>query len=489
MTVQRAFASDVKWLSLAQIFLRVKGLVIIPLMTHALGAWDYGVWTQSVAIGSLLLPFVLWGMNHGFIRHAAGQSINEQLQLLTAWILVVVGLTALISTLAYAFRSELTEFLLGTAGGSEDILYFSFGFCFSNALFQIYTSWLKTSGESKRYSLILILQSLSSLVAIVFYLVMGGDVEDLLYITLICECLFVFSCLSHVYWVNGFRSPAMGKIWEIFKYSYPLMPLTFGYLGISWGDRIILLDHMSIAEVGVYNLSHGVALMLVQTLAQPFWAYYPARFTALFEQKNMSGIQELYTASAMSFLVLIIPSILGLFVVIHDFLSLLGPVEFLAGDNALILLFVGYSVNILSGYYDQVLQVRYRQKWVTISLLACFVLNVTLNYFLIPKFGLTGAGIASVLAFVFRFMFVLFLVRRDPLFRMPANLVARVFGCAIVMGLIVDFLVESFLVGASPVVRLSVAVSVGAATFASLAIVFKVIKIETFKEIFSIPRK
>lgn len=477
-----SFARDIKWLGLAQIFLRLKGFLIIPLMTHALGARDYGIWTQCVAVGSLFLPFVIWGMNNGFIRYASGKTQQEQLSLLTAWFLFLSALTAAITLPVFVFREELSDVLLGGVDDGKNLLYFSIGFCFVGALFQAYTTWLKSSGQSGLYSVVLVFQSVSSLAAILIYIFVTGSLVFLVSLTLFFEFLFVFSLIIYNFANYGWHAPDFEKIKIVFRFSYPLMPLTFAYLGIGWGDRLVLLDNLTISEVGVYNLSHGVALMLVQSIAQPVWTYYPPRFTCLYEEGDKEGIQRLYCLSAGTFITFIIPAIIGLAVLSPTLIGVLAPDVFKQGGAALVLLFSGYSVNILSGYYDQYLQVQFRQKLIVLSLLICFFLNICLNLLLVPVLGLTGAGVASLLAFSFRFLFVYFLVRKTISIRVSLSYLVRISLCAICMGAAVFFAQRLILSDLIPELQLIIASSFGGTIFFMLAFVFKAVKLSELKE-------
>lgn len=484
MAVQYIFVNDVKWLSIAQVFLRLKGLIVIPIMTHALGAWNYGVWTQCVAVASLFLPFVLWGMNHGYTRYASSLAVDRQLALFSAWLIFILVVMAAVSSLVVAFGDILSSILLGGVSGAGYLIYFSLGFCLTNALFQSYTAWLKVSGKSKFYSIILVVQGVVSLFPIIFFIYYGGDVFVLVGVTLFFDFLFVIVLIFMVFFTCNWVGPDYSNIWKVFRFSVPLMPLTFAYLGISWGDRLILLDHMTISEVGVYNLSHGVALMLVQTLAQPFWAYYPTRFTALYEQGDIAGMRQLYTASAISFMTLTVPAVIGLTILASDLLSMLAPDEFLAGGGALVLLVAGYSTNIMTGYYDQYLQVQYRQKWITISLLCCFILNIIFNYLLIPIFGITGAGIASLVAFAFRFFFVILLVKGQVASNLSIGYLIRVSLCGLLMGCAVKLTEYTQIMSLDVELRLVISTILGALVFFALACVFKVIKLRAVKQVF-----
>ena len=78
------------------------------------------------------------------------------------------------------------------------------------------------------------------------------------------------------------------------------------------------------------------------------------------------------------------------------------------------LLLVGQLVNVLSGSVGMLLSMTGRHYFASLMVTACALLNVLLNYLLIPRFGMTGAALATVVtmilwnvAFVFRVRSVL----------------------------------------------------------------------------------
>ena len=66
----RKFFKDAGFVSGSEVLLKLKGLIIIPLLTYHFGAVNYGVWSQVLILIAIIAPFVMLSTDSGFMRHA-----------------------------------------------------------------------------------------------------------------------------------------------------------------------------------------------------------------------------------------------------------------------------------------------------------------------------------------------------------------------------------------------------------------------------------
>lgn len=79
----------------------------------------------------------------------------------------------------------------------------------------------------------------------------------------------------------------------------------------------------------------------------------------------------------------------------HLLTGLLGP-EFLPGERALFLLSLSSGMSLFHVFYGHILASRNRLSLLLAANAAAFALNFSLNIILIPGYGITGAGLASL---------------------------------------------------------------------------------------------
>ncbi len=191
----------------------------------------------------------------------------------------------------------------------------------------------------------------------------------------------------------------------IIKYSAILsvsIPMFFSNsLGMlmGWTDTIMLGMLRTTQEVGVYNVAlristiTSISLVAINTIAAP-------KFAEFWGKKDMEGLGKIARQSTklifwMSFPILVIVIIFS-----KQILSIFGQ-EFKIGVIALVILTIGQFVNAFVGSVGNILQMTgyegFHQKVVLIGT----VLNIILNYFLIPYYGINGAAVASAISMIF----------------------------------------------------------------------------------------
>ena len=104
-------------------------------------------------------------------------------------------------------------------------------------------------------------------------------------------------------------------------------------------------------------------------------------------RKLISNLLELYFYSTLPILII-------LFLLPEFLLSFFGA-EFTIAKNTLLILLVGQVGNAMSGSVGYILQMTGNEKLFQNILTLALLLNIVLNFLLIPKYGIIGVAIAS----------------------------------------------------------------------------------------------
>jgi len=197
---------------------------------------------------------------------------------------------------------------------------------------------------------------------------------------------------------------------NLLKLSLPIL-LSSAFLSIaSWTDIFMLGSMATKVEVGIYSAAYKLAtitllvILTVNIVAAP-------KIAELFNQNKIVQLKsEVRSANRlMTFLTLPIVIVLLLF---SKFLLGLFGTEFLRGEMALFILTLGFLVNALCGTVTHILNMTNYQKILRNLTLAMAIINIVLNYFLIPKFGINGAAAASLISQIFINAFAVFYVKK-----------------------------------------------------------------------------
>lgn len=158
---------------------------------------------------------------------------------------------------------------------------------------------------------------------------------------------------------------------------------------------VIMLGLMSVSdeEIGIYSVVvRGTRLILLVMLAVN--ASIGPVVARMYAQNDWVRLQLLATRSARGMFAASLPLGLGLIAFGPWFLQIFGQ-PFVAGQEAMTILSVGKLMNALAGTGAIILMMTGREKDVAIWVALSALLNVAMNWVLIPLYGIEGAAIAT----------------------------------------------------------------------------------------------
>lgn len=77
MNPYKKYAKNVGLVSIASIISRLKGFILLPILTKALGAELYGTWALILVTISLLVPFCTLELGYALVRFLGTEEIKR----------------------------------------------------------------------------------------------------------------------------------------------------------------------------------------------------------------------------------------------------------------------------------------------------------------------------------------------------------------------------------------------------------------------------
>jgi len=184
---------------------------------------------------------------------------------------------------------------------------------------------------------------------------------------------------------------------ELFQYSWPLALVGILYLITSWTDTLMLGFFKTSAEVGFYNAALPTVRILSAVPLAFGMIFFPV-VSELYGRKKIKEMKDVYkTVTKWIFLVLFPLSLLVIFFSGAVLKIMFGP-AYVVASTALSILAVGFFVSYLFQPSSIILSTLKKTKLIFLSSLVVASLNVSLNYMLIPPYGIEGAAVATSLS-------------------------------------------------------------------------------------------
>ena len=226
----------------------------------------------------------------------------------------------------------------------------------------------------------------------------------------------IFAIVNYQFWFSKKVSLNYEEVVEdltiknILTISIPLMLAQSVQFIMAWPDKLMIGNMMSAESVAVYavafrfSMGVSITLMAINSIASP-------KFAEKFAISDIVGMGKIAMQSAKMIFWSTLPLAIILLIFPKFFMGLYGA-EFLIGFETLRWLIIGRVINALSGSVGNLMQMSNQQNIYMSILVVGAAINVVLNYYLIPIYGINGAAFASVASLSFWNLSMVYIVKR-----------------------------------------------------------------------------
>jgi O-antigen/teichoic acid export membrane protein len=176
-------------------------------------------------------------------------------------------------------------------------------------------------------------------------------------------------------------------------------------------DLLLVGYFRSPAETGIYQAAAQISLLFAVLLTSFNVAFSPM-IADLYHRGETERLNQLFRTSTRWGLILALPVFITVLIDPSGLLTLVMGPRYAEGATAMLILATGQMFNLATGAVGFLLVMSGRQKWWLGATGAAVVINIVLNLFLIPRFGIEGAAIATSVALLGLFGSGLIRVRR-----------------------------------------------------------------------------
>ncbi|MFD1314949.1 flippase [Namhaeicola litoreus] len=397
-------------------FFKIIGLafsyVVMLLITHHFGSEVFGRYSIVITILSLITIVFTFGFPSALVRLIADRShfvvkpktdfIESILKIVfLSGVLLSLGLYFLAPALASSFFKD-----------SELELYLQIASCFVIPMMfhEIFLGYFRGRSFFNQYNLFLFLLPPIFFILIYFGIAnfIPGQERTIYAFGFAISIIFLIELVR----IKPFSKVVKNKfsIKKLLKLSLPMMMSNAVLFLLNWTDVFMLGYFRPMQEVGVYNVAFKIASLGLLILI--VFNVIIAPQIALYYQQNQKEKLKKYIQGATRLISLCtIPIILGIMLFNDTLLGLFGE-DFTEGRTALIILSLGVLINAISGNVDQILNMTNQQVTMRNLSLLCILLNVILNFILIPKYGINGAAMASLMTTVILNLSSIYIIKK-----------------------------------------------------------------------------
>lgn len=370
--------------------------LLMPILTNYLTTTEYGQLDIFTATMSFLFPLIGLSFYSGITVFFHNKEIDNAIYIGTSLSLsILMGVGMLILTgFIYLFYP---------------VLFFKYyiSFIVLFALFKVInetisTYWLLSENVLFfgvfKVSRTLLELLLSILFIVVFLWGLKGRILAIGIIGLVAN-LLVISIFIKKYKVRLAIDKKLLKIG--LAYSLPLIFHSIGGYILNISDRYFIDGMVSTAELGIYSVAYqiGMSFYILQISFNQAWVPYFMRIISNENFDKIKMVRQTYILSLISIIVFFI-----LWLLVPIFYYFVGK-EFQSGQDIVVWVLLGFLFN---GFYLMVVNYIFYLKKTSIiatTTIVVGIINLILNYYLIPIYGIKGAAISTAISFFMSFVF------------------------------------------------------------------------------------
>lgn len=472
VTFKGKFSKDILKYLPSKVVPALLGLIFIPIITRLFKPNDYGSYVLVVAIVGLLSLILSSLLGSAILRFFPIYEHKNKLSLfyntlIKEMIIYILIIAVLFFAVLQVFKANFSPnlYYLMTIG----ILLF-----IVTSVFAVLLYLLNARQKAVLYTSYRIWQSGAGLTfGVLIVLFLNRGVDGLLWGAIIAPSMAIPILYRYAFgkvqvWKGSFsKSIAVERI----KYSAPLVIGSFAGWILSLSDRYIINLYRGNYEVGLYSVSYTLAEQTIIIIWELFiLAAYPL-IVSLWEKEGKKATQEYVGNLTRYYLIFAFPAALGLSVLSKPTIMVFTSSAYYEGYKIIPLISFGVFLLGLQ-WWNQVWLALYKKTNIIMySVLSAGLLNIGLNFLLVPKFGYMAAALATFISYVFLLLIVIIITRRFIVWKFPFKSLARIICASGLMGIIVYYVINKIVF--LPLIKLVLGVCLGIVIYLGILILIR----------------
>lgn len=398
-SVYKKFTKDVGLSASADLALQLKGLILMPILTKAFGAVNYGIWAQVTVLVALLGAVAVMGMNSAVTRFLPGKSREEIREGFYTYVLFQLATNSLLCLVLIFSARFLAESFFGGIENSRYVIL--------AGIFLISTSWagslrryFRIFTQMKTFNALIIYASLANAGAGAAVALLGYTIFELIIISIFIDLTVIIFSLSLIARQISITFPRFTPLKSYLAFGIPLIAAGVSNWVINQSDRLFISYFIGMSALGIYSVVYGLGQMFMFIFFNPIFLMVSPVVAKLWNEDKKEDVRVIFKYSLKYALMFAIPAAFGFSILGKAFLTNFTTAEFATGHYLIPLITSGYIFFLVAGMAQQVFGLVRKTKFIAAIGSSVCVENIILNALLIPKLGIAGAAIATTITFL-----------------------------------------------------------------------------------------
>lgn len=410
-------------------------IITIPYISRTLGTVSYGKVNYTASIISYFALFAAFGINNYATREGARIRDNkEKLKGLASQLYTINIITSVISILAllvvvFGFFSDNDKKILLIVQGVA-IIFTALG-----------ADWVNTIFEDFKY--ITIRYIIVHLVSLILLIILVKTPDDFVVYAAILTIANSGANIFNVFYIKKYvllRPRISSGITRHIRPMLILVGYSFALTIYVNSDTTLLGIFKGDADVGIYSIAAKIYLVVKQVLNASIMVSVP-RIASYLGKGDIESYKKLLSSVFDFLLLIVLPSMVGLFMMSDEVVFLAGGAEYTAAALPLKILSVALCFAVFGCYFSNCYLLPNKlDKEMFIATIAGCVVNIGLNCIVIPKYSYIGTAVTTLLAEMI--VIIICIIKSRSVEKIAVNvrnMVSVLVGCVLIVAVCIIF--------------------------------------------------
>ena len=391
------FFKDFGFLTIVQTLKRLKGLLLLPLLTRFLNAGGFGLLEQLMITVTILGQFASLGQSTAVIRFFSGDSNGRAKQDVPMLCFLVMAVGAILWGVLAGSAPFVTKYLFHDADTQAFLK--SIGILIIiiplNALLYSYLRALRKTGT---YAVVNGIDVVLEIACISGALLLGKGLSGVLLAFIVSKVLTLISLIATTIPRFQLQKPDFVRIKSYVQFGIPLILLPLLSKIINSGDRYVISYFLSTDAVGIYAVAYTLGSLIYTGSAPLYMTLYPV-MSSLWNTGKLDELRKHIEFSMRYVVMVLVPASFGIVFLAHPIIQVLSGEQFVSGSRLVLFIIPGFVLYLVSLLGENILKIVKKTGLIFIFYVITASANVVMNIVLVPIIGMQGAAIGTFLSF------------------------------------------------------------------------------------------
>lgn len=370
-----------------------KGISVIttPIFTRLMSTEEFGQYNVIMSWLGIITILVTFQVSLDYCSQAIVKYFEDKSRFLASIQGLLTTLICIAYIIYFLFRTFWNAVL--SMNTVEAVCVLSMAFTTS-----IFNCWSAEKRTEYSYKSLTVVTIITSLAKPILGIVLVSNCEDKVEARIVGLALVELTTYFGIY-ISQFckgKSFYIKKYWkDALAFSVPLIPHFLSQIILASSDKIMIQNLIGESEAGIYSLAYSIgqtvqAFSTALLLAISPWIYQKIKMKNIIAVGRVVYISLASMSLANVLVSAFTPEIVNIFAP-NDYYGAIWVVPSVAA-SVLVQLLYGVTVLVLM-YYSKTLVV-------TVASMVASLINVGLNYWLIPQLGYYAAGYTTVISYI-----------------------------------------------------------------------------------------